>query len=64
MFGLYAFAGKCTAFLGPWIFGAVTLAAGPRWGMATVLPFLVVGAAILLRVDSPKAVRDETASGR
>ncbi len=52
MFGLYAFAGKCTAFFGPWIFGFVTLAAGHRWGMATVLPFLIVGALILLTVDT------------
>ena len=61
MFGLYAFAGKCTAFLGPWIFGAVTLVAGPRWGMATVVPFLVIGAAILLTVDAGKAARTEAA---
>ena len=61
MFGLYAFAGKCTAFLGPWIFGAVTLAAGPRWGMATVVPFLIVGALILLKVDTGKAAPAETA---
>lgn len=62
MFGLYAFAGKSTAFLGPWLFGLVTLAAGPRWGMATVIPFLVVGAAILLTVDTGKAARAQTAS--
>lgn len=59
MFGLYAFAGKCTAFLGPWIFGAVTLAAGPRWGMATVVPFLVIGAVILLKVDTGKVAPEE-----
>ncbi len=52
MFGLYAFAGKSTAFLGPWIYGVVTLAAGHRWAMATVLPFLIVGALVLLTVDS------------
>ena len=57
MFGLYAFAGKSTAFLGPWLFGIVTLAAGPRWGMATVIPFLIVGALILLTVESGKADR-------
>ena len=62
MFGLYAFAGKCTAFLGPWIFGAVTLAAGPRWGMATVVPFLIVGALILLKVDTGKDARAEAAA--
>jgi len=63
MFGLYAFAGKSTAFLGPWLFGVVTLAAGPRWGMATTIPFLVAGAIVLLTVQSPEAV-PETAGGR
>ena len=58
MFGLYAFAGKSTAFLGPWLFGVVTLAAGPRWGMATVVPFLVVGALILLTVDGGRPARE------
>lgn len=52
MFGLYAFAGKSTAFLGPWIFGLVTLYFGHRWGMATVMPFLIIGALILMTVDT------------
>ena len=51
MFGLYAFAGKSTAFLGPWLYGVVVLAAGHRWGLATVMPFLIVGALILVTVD-------------
>ncbi len=55
MFGLYSFAGKSTAFLGPWLYGVVTLAAGHRWAMATVLPFLIIGALILLTVDDRKA---------
>ena len=51
MFGLCAFAGKSTAFLGPWLYGVVVLAAaGHRWGMVTVVPFLIVGALILLTV--------------
>ena len=56
MFGLYAFAGKSTAFLGPWLYGVVvTMGAGHRWAMATVIPFLVVGALVLLTVDGKKA---------
>jgi UMF1 family MFS transporter len=48
MFGLYALSGKVTAFAGPWIVAAVTAATGSqRWGMATVLPFLVVGGVLL-----------------
>lgn len=52
MFGLYAFAGKSTAFLGPWIFGIVTFYFGHRWGMATVMPFIVIGALILMTVNT------------
>ena len=59
MFGLYAFAGKSTAFLGPWLYGVVVLAAGHRWGMATVIPFLIVGALILLTVDDPESGPEE-----
>ena len=58
MFGLYSFAGKSTAFLGPWLYGAVVLAAGHRWAMATVLPFLIVGALILLTVDTSEPGAD------
>lgn len=53
-FGLYALSGKVTAFAGPWLVGAVTLATGsPRWGLATVLPFLVAGGLLLLGVPEP-----------
>ena len=58
MFGLYAFSGKSTAFLGPWMFALVTTFAGHRWGMATVMPFLVIGALILLTVDTKKVDPD------
>lgn len=48
MFGLYALSGKVTAFAGPWIVAVVTAATGSqRWGMATVLPFLIVGGVLL-----------------
>jgi UMF1 family MFS transporter len=50
-FGLFALAGKVTAFVGPALVGWVTLAAGSqRIGMATILPFFVIGAALLLLV--------------
>jgi len=49
MFGLFAFSGKATAFLGPLILGTVTLAMdSQRAGMATILVFLGVGAILLL----------------
>ena len=48
MFGLFAFSGKATAFLGPAILGWVTFATdSQRAGMATVLAFFVVGFMIL-----------------
>lgn len=49
MFGLFAFSGKATAFLGPFVLGMVTLAAdSQRAGMATIVVFLSVGLIILL----------------
>ncbi len=51
MFGLYALSGKATAFLGPMLFGAVTVATdSQRWGMATIVVFLAAGGALLLKV--------------
>lgn len=49
MFGLFAFSGKATAFLGPAILGAVTVALdSQRAGMATIVVFLTIGLAILV----------------
>lgn len=59
MFGLYALSGKATAFMGPWAVAIVTMATGSqRWGMATVLPFLIVGGILLWRT-----VRDVPSEG-
>ena len=53
MFGLYALSGKVTAFAGPLIVGSVTLAMdSQRWGLATVIPFLIVGGLLLTTVRS------------
>jgi len=57
-FGLFALAGKVTAFVGPALVGWVTFAAGSqRVGMATILPFFIVGAALLLLVKEVRAER-------
>jgi UMF1 family MFS transporter len=54
MFGLYALAGKATNFLGPLVLSLATLATGSqRWGMATILLFLVGGFAVLTTVSEP-----------
>jgi UMF1 family MFS transporter len=56
MFGLFALSGRITAFLGPMLLAWATAAfASQRAGMATVLVFLAVGFALLLRVkDAPR----------
>jgi UMF1 family MFS transporter len=55
MFGLYALSGKATAFVGPALVGAVTVAYdSQRVGMATILAFFVVGLVLLLRVREPR----------
>jgi len=54
MFGLYAFSGKATAFVGPALFAAVTQAAdSQRAGMATILVFFVVGLVLLMPLRDP-----------
>lgn len=55
-FGLFALSGRITGFLGPAALAAVTAWTGSqRWGMATVVVFLGLGAAILLTVREPPA---------
>lgn len=52
--GLFALSGRVTAFLGPAVLAAVTAASGSqRRGMATILLFLGIGAAILAGVAEP-----------
>lgn len=49
LFGLFALSGKATAFLGPWILGAVTLYFNSqRAGMATIFIFFAIGGGLLL----------------
>ncbi|WP_264769409.1 MFS transporter [Coxiella burnetii] len=58
MFGLYAFSGKATAFVGPWLVGAFTFAFdSQRIGMSTVLWFLLIGGVLLFFVKVPKKQR-------
>lgn len=49
MFGLFALSGRITTFLGPAALGWATAASGSqRIGMATIVPFFVVGLVLLL----------------
>ena len=53
-FGLYAFVGKATAFVGPTLVGVIASATGSiRPGIAVAVGFLLVGALALFRVRSP-----------
>lgn len=53
-FGLYAFVGKATAFVGPTLVGVIAGATGSvRPGIGVALIFLLVGALALFRVRSP-----------
>jgi UMF1 family MFS transporter len=52
MFGLYAFSGKITAFMGPWLLGLLTyFFHSQRAGMGSILLFFLVGALLMLKVS-------------
>ena len=56
-FGFFAFSGKITAFAGPLLLGIVTeLFDSQRAGVATVLIFFVVGAALLLPLNERRGI--------
>jgi UMF1 family MFS transporter len=56
-YGFFAFSGKATAFLGPFLFGVLTDVFGTqRAGVAAVAAFFVLGAVLLLRVDEQEGV--------
>lgn len=53
-FGLYALSGKVTAFVGPALYGLITEVTGnQRFGLATIIVFLLCGLALLLPVRPP-----------
>jgi UMF1 family MFS transporter len=53
-FGLFAFSGKVTAFLAPFLVATVTLATGSqRLGMAAIALFLIAGMLLMLPVREP-----------
>ena len=59
MFGLFAFSGKATAFIGPKLLGWVTvLFASQRIGMSVVLVLLTLGFLLMLRVQEPEKIQD------
>jgi len=56
-FGFFAFTGKLASFFGPLLLGVATQAfGGQRYGVATVIGFLVVGFLILLSVNEKRGM--------
>ncbi len=57
MFGLYALSGRISAFIGPWLLGALTLLFNSqRVGMASILFFFVAGILLLAFVKKPNCI--------
>ena len=57
-YGFFAFSGKATAFIGPFLLGVLTEAFGSqRIGMTVVLALFAIGAALLFRVDEAEGIR-------
>ena len=56
-FGFFAFSGKATSFLGPFMLGYFTqLFGSQRYGIGVVLIFLLIGSLILQRVDEEAGI--------
>ena len=61
-FGLYAFSGKATAFVGPLLLGILTdLFDSQQAGMSVVVMLLLAGALVLRGIDETEGIR---AAGR
>lgn len=57
-FGFFAFSGKFTAFLGPFLFGILTTTFGnQRAGVAVVMVFFIIGALLLSRVEEAEGIK-------
>lgn len=54
-FGLFAFSGKVTAFLAPFVVAVVTDMTNQRIGISAVLAFLIIGAVLMLFVRPQSA---------
>ena len=60
MFGLFAFSGRITSYVGPFVLATiVALTESQRAGMTTIVVFLAIGLAILLLKVHPQAERSE-----
>ena len=56
-YGFFAFSGKATAFMGPFLLGlTTTLFQSQRAGMATILIFFTIGGLLLLTVNEAEGI--------
>jgi UMF1 family MFS transporter len=66
-YGFYTLSGKVTAFLGPLLLGSATaFFQSQRAGIATIIPFFLIGGLLLLAVSETPAIadqKDETFAG-
>ncbi len=60
-YGFFAFSGKATAFLGPFIHGLLVRDHGQRIALGVTVLFFIIGFVLLLRVDEDEGIR---AAGR
>ena len=57
-YGFFAFSGKATAFIGPFLLGVLTDWSGSqRVGISVVIVLFAVGAVLLTRVDEAEGIR-------
>ena len=57
-YGFFAFSGKATAFIGPFLLGVLTDAFGSqRVGISVVIGLFAIGALLLTRVDEAEGIR-------
>ena len=57
-FGFYAFSGKLTAFLGPFLLGVLTQMSGSqRIGVVVVVFMFIVGLGLLVFVDEKEGIK-------
>ena len=58
-FGFFAFSGKATSFLGPFLLGYLTQAFGSqRFGVAVVIVLLMIGSILLHFVDEEAGLEE------
>ncbi|MDE0005458.1 MAG: MFS transporter, partial [Rhodospirillaceae bacterium] len=56
-YGFFAFSGKLTAFLGPFLLGVLTQWTGSqRWGVSVVLVMFAVGLVLLIPLDEREGI--------